>query len=110
MEALTAAGALEGVRIGETLPVLANVFLGPPDRTVWVHRGIGVDDELAPPVGDDIDAWELQLYDLFDGNSYGIHRQPWRSQRGSRSWSATASVSLVSTLARWAFSPCACCA
>ena len=61
---------VEEMTFGETLPVLTNVFLGPPDRTVWVRRGIGVDDDLAPPVGDDLEAWELQLYDLFDGDSY----------------------------------------
>ena len=63
-------GLAESIAFGETLPVLANVFLGPPDRTVWVRRGIGVSDELAPPVGNDIDTWELQLYDLFDGADY----------------------------------------
>ena len=60
----------ESMEFAETLPMLANMFLGPPGRTVWVHRGMGVDDELAPPVSDDIDAWELRLYDLFDGDSY----------------------------------------
>ena len=60
----------ESMEFAETLPVLAAVFLGPPGRTLWVRRGIGVDDELAPPVGDDIDAWELRLYDLFDGDTY----------------------------------------
>ena len=66
----TMASWAENMTFGETLPVFSSVFLGPPGHTVWVRRGIGVGDDLAPPVGDDIEAWELQLYDLFDGGSY----------------------------------------
>ncbi len=58
------------VTFGETLPVVSNVFPGPPGRTVWVRRGIGVGDELAPAVGDDMEAWAFHLYDLFDSRSY----------------------------------------
>ena len=66
----TMASWAENMTFGETLPVFHSVFLGPPGRTVWVRRGIGVGDDLAPPVDDDIEAWEQQLYDLFDGRSY----------------------------------------
>ena len=58
------------MRFAETLPVLQDVFLGPPGRTVWVRRGMGVDDELSPPVGTSATEWTLRLYDLFDGLSY----------------------------------------
>ena len=61
---------IESMEFGETLPVLSDVFLGPPGSTVWVRRGIGVDDELAPPVGESIDDWTFRLYDLFDDRSY----------------------------------------
>ena len=60
----------ESMVFGETLPVFADMFLGPPNGAVWVRRGIGVEDELAPPVGNVVGEWSLQLYDLFDGDTY----------------------------------------
>ena len=51
-------------------PMVTNVVTGPPDRTIWVGRGTGIDDELAPPVGESMDDWEFHHYDLFDGDSY----------------------------------------
>ncbi len=60
----------ENMVFGEKLFVLADAFLGPPNGAVWVRRGIGVEDELAPPVGNVVGDWSLQLYDLFDGDTY----------------------------------------
>ena len=72
-DALAGRGVAElygDITFAETLSVFSNVFPGPPGRTVWVRRHIGIEDDLAPPVGTDIEAWDLQLYDLFDGRSY----------------------------------------
>ena len=52
------------VTFAETLPVFADVFLGPPGRTVWVRRQIGLEDDLAPSVGTDLEAWDLQLFSV----------------------------------------------
>jgi len=30
----------------ETFPIVGGVFAGPPGRTVWVRRGMGVGDAL----------------------------------------------------------------
>lgn len=60
----------ESMVFGESLPVFAGIFLGPPNGAVWVRRGIGVGDELAPPVGNVVGEWSLQLYDIFDGDTY----------------------------------------
>ncbi len=57
------------VTIAETFPVITGVFTGPPDQTVWIRRGMGVGDSLAPPVGD-MDDWTFLLYDLFSGETY----------------------------------------
>lgn len=54
----------------ETFPILSGVFAGPPGRTVWVRRGMGVGDALAPPSSDEINDWTFRLYDLFDGDDY----------------------------------------
>ena len=51
-------------------PVVTKVLTGPPGRTIWVGRGAGVGDELAPPVGESMDDWTFRHYDLFDGDSY----------------------------------------
>lgn len=56
--------------MAETFPMIGSIFVGPPNRTIWVGRLIGVDDSLAPPVGESIDDWTYRLYDLFDGDSY----------------------------------------
>ena len=37
---------------------------------MWLCSGIGAGDDLAPPVGDGFEAWELQFDDLFDGCVY----------------------------------------
>ncbi|MXW26043.1 MAG: hypothetical protein F4Z77_07130 [Dehalococcoidia bacterium] len=56
----------------DPFPVVTGVFLGPPGRTIWVRRGIGVGDALAPPVGEAEEgwAWVLLLYDLFSAETY----------------------------------------
>ncbi|MYD13287.1 MAG: hypothetical protein F4107_05030 [Gemmatimonadetes bacterium] len=54
----------------ETFPIFGGVFAGPPGRTVWVRRGMGVGDALAPPASDDINDWTFRLYDLFAGDDY----------------------------------------
>ena len=53
---------------GDPFPVVVSTLGGPPGGAVWVRRGIGVGDDLAPPVGDG--NWTLVLYDLFHGDSY----------------------------------------
>ena len=47
--------------------VVGKVFAGPPGRTIWIGRGTGIGDALAPPVGESMDDWTDQSYDLFDG-------------------------------------------
>ncbi len=54
----------------ETFPILSGVFAGPPGRTVWIRRGMGVGDALALPASDEINDWTFRLYDLFDGDEY----------------------------------------
>lgn len=61
---------IDNMTFVETFPILSGVFAGPPGRTVWVRRGAGVGDALAPPASDDIDDWTFRLYDLFDGDDY----------------------------------------
>ena len=48
----------------ETFRVIIHVFRGPPGETVWVRRGLGVGDDLAPPADPPDHA---PLWDLFDG-------------------------------------------
>ncbi|MYE15089.1 MAG: hypothetical protein F4Y07_01270 [Gemmatimonadetes bacterium] len=57
------------VTLAETFPVISGVFTGPPGRAVWIRRGMGVGDPLAPPA-DDMDDWTFVLYDLFSGETY----------------------------------------
>ena len=52
---------------GETFPVIAGVFAGPPDGTIWVRRGGGVGDALAGTPGD---RTQPLLYDLFTPDAY----------------------------------------
>ena len=62
--------ALEQMPHAERFPVITGGFAGPPGgRTVWIRRGMGVGDRLAPPpqAGE---GWRFLLYDLFDGDSY----------------------------------------
>ena len=64
------AAALEQMPHAEKFPVIIGAFAGPPGgRTVWIRRGKGVGDPLAPPpqAGD---GWKFLLHDLFDGDSY----------------------------------------
>ena len=51
--------------------VALGVLAGPPGGMLWVRRGMGVGDELAPPV-ESMENSVLRLYDLFrsDGGSY----------------------------------------
>ena len=51
----------------DPFPVVRSALAG-PSAAIWVRRGIGVGDALAPPVGDG--NWSLVLYDLFDGEHY----------------------------------------
>ena len=66
------------VTFADTFPVATEVFAGPSGRMLWVRRGMGVGDELAPPVERMEDAiW--RLYDLFrsdGGNYYGTVEVP----------------------------------
>jgi len=55
---------------GDPFPVVTDAFVGPPGRVIWVRRGIGVGDALAPPVGEPEDDWVLRLYDLFSAETY----------------------------------------
>ena len=64
------AEVFEALPIAETYPMIGTIFVGPPDRAIWVERLIGVDDSLAPPVGESMDDWTYRLYDLFDGGDY----------------------------------------
>lgn len=57
------------VTLAETFPVISGVFTGPPGRAVWIRRGMGVGDSLAPPA-EDMDEWTFVLYDLFSGDAY----------------------------------------
>ena len=62
--------ALEQMPHAERFPVITGAFPGPPDgRTVWIRRGMGVGDPLAPAPRAD-GSWKYRLYDLFAGDSY----------------------------------------
>lgn len=60
--------AIDEIEFPATFPSILHVFRGPPGETVWVRRGLGVDDELAPPV-DPPDGLG-PMWDLFDGTTY----------------------------------------
>lgn len=53
----------ELIEIAGNLPVLHYAFWGPPGSTLWVNRGIGIDDSFAPSAERPDDS--LALYDLF---------------------------------------------
>ena len=57
------------VTFPDPFPMISEVFAGPPGRTIWVRRHLGVDDTLAPPAKDMVGA-PFQLYDLFSSESY----------------------------------------
>ncbi len=61
---------VESLPLAMQFPMIGRVFVGPPGRTVWIDRLMGIGDSLAPPVGDSMDDWTYRLYDLFDGDSY----------------------------------------
>ena len=62
--------ALEQMPHAERFPVVTGGFAGPPGgRTVWIRRGMGVGDPLAPPPQPG-GGRRFPLYDLFDGDSY----------------------------------------
>ena len=61
---------VQGLPIATRFPMIGNVFIGPPVRTVWIERLMGIGDILAPPVGDAMADWTYRLYDLFDGDTY----------------------------------------
>ena len=58
----------ELIEIADSLPVLRYAFWGPPGGTLWVNRGIGIDDDVAPSVERPDDS--LALYDLFRDGGY----------------------------------------
>ena len=65
-------GLLEGEREIEfpvTLPAVRYVFTGPPNGTIWVRRGLGVDDAHSPPITV-MSAAPFRLYDLFEPDTY----------------------------------------
>ena len=57
---------VEAVPILSTFRVVIHAFRGPPGETLWVRRGLGVGDSLAPPFDPPDHA---PLWDLFDGTS-----------------------------------------
>ena len=62
--------ALEQMPHARKFPVITGALAGPPGgRTVWIRRGMGVGDPLAPAPRAD-GSWKYRLYDLFDGDSY----------------------------------------
>ncbi len=60
--------AIDEIEFPATFPSILHMFRGPPGETVWVRRGLGVDDELAPPV--DPPDGLAPMWDLFDGSTY----------------------------------------
>lgn len=66
------ASTVARIQLPDVFPVISTVFVGPPGRTVWVRRHMGVDDSLAPEVIEMADS-NYRLYDLFsadDGYEY----------------------------------------
>lgn len=66
------ASIVASVQFPDAFPAIRAVFLGPPGRTVWIRRHMGVDDALAPDVEEMADSTD-RLYDLFsadDGYEY----------------------------------------
>lgn len=63
----TPAALLSRIRFAETFPVISRMFAGPGDA-LWVQRGIGIGDDLAPPI--DPPSAEFTSFDLFDLASY----------------------------------------
>ena len=53
----------------EAFPLTGRVFAGPPGRSYWVLRRLGVNDALSPPVGDPRNA-RVTRYDLFSSRDY----------------------------------------
>ncbi len=59
---------VDAIEFPDLLPSVVHVFRGPPGETVWVRRGLGVDDALAPSV-DPPDALN-PMWDLFDAETH----------------------------------------
>ena len=55
---------VDEIDMPDTFRVIIHAFRGPPADTLWVRRGLGVGDDLAPPVDPPDHA---PLWDLFDG-------------------------------------------
>lgn len=60
--------AIDEIEFPATFRSILHMFRGPPGETVWARRGLGVDDELAPPV--DPPDGLAPMWDLFDGGTY----------------------------------------
>ena len=67
LEAFTQAD-VDQIEFPDVFPAIVHAFRGPPGETVWVRRGLGVNDELASPV-DPPDGGE-PMWDLFDAETY----------------------------------------
>ena len=58
------------VSFPDTFPMIGEVFAGPPGRTVWIRRHLGVGDALAPDAEEMVKSAPFRLYDLFSSESY----------------------------------------
>ena len=56
----------------DAFPSVVHAFRGPPAESVWVRRGLGVDDEFSPPVDPPDEA--TPMWDIFDAASYEFVR------------------------------------
>ena len=52
---------VEAIDLPDTFRVIIHAFRGPPADTIWVRRGLGVGDDLAPPLDppDHAPLWDL---------------------------------------------------
>lgn len=56
------------IEFPDTFPSIVHVFRGPPGGALWIRRGLGVEDELSPPV--DPPDGGAPMWDVFDGTTY----------------------------------------
>ena len=105
----TMASWAENMTFGETLPVFSSVFLGPPDRTVWVRRGIasGSATTWLRPSGTTSRPGNSSSTTCSTAAATSMSAR-WRSRRMSSSWLGTASGWPVGMLGRWASTPWGC--